>query len=549
MLAFLAAGCGQVEQRTPEETGASDSEPSTTKETTVEETTVGEAAASGETVDIQILGFNDLEGNLEPYENDDGEEVGGVAYLDAIMDQREEENPEGTIRVHVGDLVGASPLISAYYHDEPTIEAANLMELDLGTLGNHEFDEGAGEMFRLIDGGQREGARETSDPDFEGADFPYVSANVVDRDSGEPVIEPYEVLEVNGVEVGFIGLVTTSTPEKVVPDAVEPFEFRDLSDSVNMYADELRGQGVETIVVLAHSGNENEDVEPPMGEIVDEAPQMSEAVDVIIAGDTPFPMNYEESGKLVVQGSGTGSDLVAAQMEVDAESGDVVESSGEVVDVVSSEVEPSEDLRDLVEEQASEVAEVSNRVVGEAAEDIAADYEAESALGNLIADAQRTYTDADIAFMNPGGIRADINQGEVTYGDLFTVQPFGNGMVRQEMTGEQVKAILEQQGDEEVSTLLQVSGIQHTYDAEAPEGERATEITVGGEDLDPNSTYTVAINSFLATGGDGFTLFTEGENPETLGSDLDALVEYIEGLEQPFTAPDPEEDQRITLEG
>jgi 5'-nucleotidase len=437
--AFLAVACVQEGEPTGEE-DASSEESSMMEDTTAEETTssMDAAAGSGETVDVQILGFNDLEGNLEPYENDDGEEIGGVAYMDAYMDEMEAGNPEGTLRVHAGDLVGASPLISAYYHDEPTIEASNLMELDIGTLGNHEFDEGGEEMLRLIEGGQREDGMEekdgenTSAPEFEGADYPYVSANVVDAETGEPIIEPYEVIEVNGVEIGFIGVVTTETPSKVVPDAVEPYEFRDLSDSINPYAEELREDGVEAIVVLAHSGNQNEDVEPPEGEIVDEAPQMSDAVDVVIAGDTPFPLDYDEDGTTVVQGTGTGADFMAVEMSVDTESGDVVESSGEVVEVITADVEPSEDIAAFVEERQEIVAEVSGRTVGEVAEAISTEQNdaGESPLGNLIADAQREYAEADIAFMNPGGIRADVPEGEITFEDLFTVQPFDNGLVR-----------------------------------------------------------------------------------------------------------------------
>ncbi|MBA2694184.1 MAG: 5'-nucleotidase C-terminal domain-containing protein [Rubrobacter sp.] len=553
--AFLAVACVQEGEPTGEE-DASSEESSMMEDTTAEETTssMDAAAGSGETVDVQILGFNDLEGNLEPYENDDGEEIGGVAYMDAYMDEMEAGNPEGTLRVHAGDLVGASPLISAYYHDEPTIEASNLMELDIGTLGNHEFDEGGEEMLRLIEGGQREDGMEekdgenTSAPEFEGADYPYVSANVVDAETGEPIIEPYEVIEVNGVEIGFIGVVTTETPSKVVPDAVEPYEFRDLSDSINPYAEELREDGVEAIVVLAHSGNQNEDVEPPEGEIVDEAPQMSDAVDVVIAGDTPFPLDYDEDGTTVVQGTGTGADFMAVEMSVDTESGDVVESSGEVVEVITADVEPSEDIAAFVEERQEIVAEVSGRTVGEVAEAISTEQNdaGESPLGNLIADAQREYAEADIAFMNPGGIRADVPEGEITFEDLFTVQPFDNGLVRVEMTGEEVEGVLEQQFETPEATILQISGLEYTYDEEAPEGERITEIILeDGSEIDPEATYTAAINSFLSTGGDGFTDFTEiGESSETVGGDLEAFVGYVEGLEQPFSAP--EDDGRIT---
>ncbi len=549
---LMAAACGQENAPTEEESGSSE------ESSMMEETTSSsmDAASSGEAVDIQIVGINDFEGNLETAENDDGEMVGGAAFLASALDERADENPEGTIRVHVGDIVGASPLISSYFHDEPTIKATNLMDFDLATLGNHEFDEGGEEMLRLLDGGQRDDGMEikngenTSDPDFEGAEYPYVSANVAYADSGELVLPPYEVIEREGVEVGFIGVTTEAAPEVVTPDAVAPFEFRDISDSVNEYAEELQNEGVETIVVLAHEGNENEDVEPPEGNIVEEVEQMDDSVDAVVAGNTEFTIDEEIGGTYVVQAAGKSADYAVADLQVDSESGDAVDVGGEVVAFDNGELEPDEEVQALVEESQAEIAPIAETRIGEASETISdeSNEAGESPIGDLIADAQRDFADADFAFMNPGGIRAEIPDGEVTYEDLFTVQPFSNQLVRLEMTGEQIQTLLEQQFELEVPTILQISGLTYSFDEGASEGERVGEITIdGGGELDPSATYTVAINSFLVTGGDGFTTFTEGENPETLGSDLDALVEYVENLEQPFSSP--EDDQRITTGG
>ena len=511
------------------------------------------ATSGGDVASIQILGINDFEGRLEPTV-EDGRKVGGAAYLAAYLDKYAREDPKGTIRVHVGDLVGASPLISSYFHDEPTIETTNLMGIDVATVGNHEFDEGGEEMLRLIRGGQRDdgeevkGGRNTSDSDFEGARYPYVSANVV-YDSGENVLPPYKVLEREGVKVGFIGVTTTAAPQVVVPDAVEPFKFLDISNSVNRYAEELQREGVETIVVLSHDGNENEDIDPPEGEIVAEAKQMSDAVDAIIAGNTEFEIDQDIAGKLVLQASGKGLDFAVADLKVDPQSDDVVGSSGKVVPVYDDRVEPDPEVQALVEESRERIAPIANREIGKAAEDITADANeaGESALGDLISDAQREYADADFAFMNPGGIRADIPAGPVTYEDLFTTQPFDNGLTRVEMTGAQIEDLLEQQFELEVVTILQISGLEYAYDESKPKGERVTEITLpDGDPLDPSATYTVAANSFLLTGGDGFTVFKAAKNAETLGGDLEALVQYVENLPQPFTAPDPGEERRIT---
>jgi 5'-nucleotidase len=211
------------------------------------------------TVDLQVLGVNDLHGNLEPSLVSD-KPAGGVAWLASYLREAEAQNPKGTIVAHAGDTVGASPLISSWFHDEPTIEATNLMNFDVGTLGNHEFDEGGTEMLRLIRGGHREDGKQfkdgtdTSDPDFPGAEYPYVSANVVAADTGRPVLPPFTIIKREGIPVGIIGVTTTETPSIVVPDAVAPYEFLDLSDSVNKQVAVLHRLGVHTIVVLAHAG-------------------------------------------------------------------------------------------------------------------------------------------------------------------------------------------------------------------------------------------------------------------------------------------------------
>lgn len=513
--------------------------------------------------EVQLLTFNDFHGNLEPVSTSlpGCPTAGGAAYLGAYLDLYEQQNPDGTIRVHAGDSVGGSPLISSYFHDEPTIEAMNLMELDVGTLGNHEFDEGAQEMLRLIDGGQRsdEGAFKigpdgepinTSDPDFAGADFPYISANVVYADTGELVLDPYTIVERDGVKIGFIGVTTPETEQIVVPDAVAPFDFLDISDTVDRYTAELQEQGVETIVVLAHSGAGQTGSNKATGEIITETRQMNDEVDVVVAGHSHSRLNAKVDGKLVVQAYSYGTAFADVDLVINRETGDVVKSSAEIVRTCTDGVEPDPELAALVAEYQAAIEPIANRVVGTAGEPITRESTAagESALGDLIADAQRTFAGADFAFMNPGGIRANIEAGEVTYAELFAVQPFDNGLVTMDLTGEQVYRLLEQQFRADGgSTILQVSGLEYTYNPSNPVGSKVTSVTLpDGSTLDPSATYTVAVNGFLATGGDGFTVFEEGQNVQTVGGDLEALEAYIQGLAQPFTAPDPFTDPRIT---
>ena len=526
----------------------------------------------GRTANIQLLGVNDFHGNLEPTTRRDSQgniigPLGGAAYLDAYLDEYEARNRKGTIRVHAGDMVGASPLISSYFHDEPTIYATNEMEFDVGTLGNHEFDEGGEEMLRLINGGQRDDGRQfkdgpdgepinTSDPDFPGADYPYIAANTVYKDSGETVLPPYQVVKKDGIRVGFIGVTTLETPNIVVPDAVAPFDYLDISDTVNKYAGQLQRDGVQSIVVLAHAGGNQTSETQAVGEIVDETVQMSDEVDVVVAGHSHSRLNLRVEDKLVVEAFSFGTAFDAVNMKVDRKTKDVISSSAEIVDTFNEGVTPDARTAELVAGYKARISPISERVVGTAAENItrAPNAAGESPLGDLIADAQRDFAGAQFAFMNPGGIRADIASGPVTYGELFTVQPFDNSVVSMELTGDQIYTLLEQQfpPNQAAGTkrILQVSGLKYTYDESLPEGQRITSLTTtAGAPIDRATTYKVAVNSFIATGGDRFTVLKEGQNVQTIGSDLDALEAYIDSLPSPFEAPDPAAEQRITRQG
>jgi 5'-nucleotidase len=335
---------------------------------------------------IQLLGVNDFHGNLEPIANPTYSTptgiverkiacrgpAGGAAYLDAYLDRKAARDPDGTIRVHAGDMVGGSPLISSYFHDEPTIEATNLMQLNVGTLGNHEFDEGGQEMLRLIKGGQRKDGLQfkedasgqpvnTSDPKFSGADYPYISANVVYADSGKNVLKPYTIVKRDGVKVGFIGVTTEETPDVVVPDAVAPFEFLDISDTANRYAAELQKRGVETIVVLAHAGGTQTSATEATGEIISETAEMSDAVDVVIAGHSHSYLNTTVDGKLVVEGFVLGTAFDTVSLTVDRKTRDVIESSAEVVPTCNEGIQPDPETVALVAKYDEQITPIESR--------------------------------------------------------------------------------------------------------------------------------------------------------------------------------------------
>ncbi|HWI73712.1 MAG TPA: 5'-nucleotidase C-terminal domain-containing protein [Baekduia sp.] len=506
------------------------------------------------TVSLQVLGVNDLHGNLEPTLVS-GQAAGGVAYLGSYLAAAKAADPKGTIIAHAGDTVGASPLISSWFHDEPTIEATNLMDFDVGTLGNHEFDEGGTEMLRLIRGGHREDGKQfkddtdTSDPDYGGADYPYVSANVTYADSGRYVLPPFTITKREGIPVGIIGVTTTETPSIVVPDAVAPFKFGDLSDAVNKQVSILHKLGVHTIVVLAHAGGFQDPGKDPAGEILTETAQMDPDVDLVVAGHTHSFLNTRVNNALVVQAYRYGTAFDKVTLTVDRRTRDVTASTADVVTTYDAGVTPVPDIAALVQSFKDRIAPVASREVATSAALATRDQNAagESQLGDLIADAQAHETGAQIGLMNPGGIRADLKQGLLTYADLFAVQPFDNGLVKMTLTGAQLKAVLEQQFNDAGDKILQISGLKETYDRTRAAGDRITAIALAdGTAIDPAASYTVAANSFLATGGDGFTVFKQGTSVTSFGTDVDALEHYVEGLTQPFAIPDPATEQRIT---
>ncbi|MBA3261461.1 MAG: bifunctional metallophosphatase/5'-nucleotidase, partial [Thermoleophilaceae bacterium] len=423
------------------------------------------------TVELQLLGVNDFHGHLAPPEPD----VGGAAWLGAWLNRAATSHPERTIRVHADDMVGASPLLSSHFKDEPTIEATNRMGFDVGTLGNHEFDEGGDEALRLVNR----------------ARYPYIAANTVSRAGGDLILPPYKVVERAGVKVGFIGVTTTDTPYFLLAEYARRFQWTDLSDAVNRYVPDLQSQGVQAIVVLAHAGALQKGAEAA-GEVVDEARQMDDAVDVVVAGHTHSRLNLDVDGKLVVEALSYGVAFDRVRMTVDRATGDVFSKSAIVMPTRHAGIKPDPDLLTLVESYRKRDEPLANRVVGHAGHEL--DNEA---VDSLAVDAQRAFAGADIAFLNPGNTRSDIDAGPITYADAFEAQAYEHPVWRLRMLGSDVlEAKAEQPG-------LLVSGTA---------------------DIRPDVVYTVAANGIVA----GRPPFDHGTDREKVGSDLQALVAWLE---------------------
>ncbi|RED58654.1 bifunctional 2',3'-cyclic-nucleotide 2'-phosphodiesterase/3'-nucleotidase [Cohnella lupini] len=481
-------------------------------------------------VSVQLLGINDFHGQLD-YKKEvkdaaTGKVVstlGGADYLAAYLKQREATNPN-TLLVHAGDTVGASAPVSALLQDEPTIDFLNRLGFDIGTLGNHEFDQGATEALRLINGGKNP----KTGNDFAGANFPYVAANVVDA-TGKPLLDAYTVLESGGVKIGFIGLVTNITPTIVKAESIKGITFTDQAAAVNKAVEELKAQGIETIVILAHDPYEGKS-DAPTGEVVDLANNVDDEVDVIFAGHNHGGLNQVIDGKLITEAFSYGTAFSDVELEIDRATHDVVSAKAEIVDVKREGITPDAEITQMIKTYQEQNAPVMNAPVGKTDEAITrtANASGESALGNLIADGMRDAMGTDFAFMNSGGIRNDLPQGNITYGSMFSVQPFGNVLVKMTLTGAQMKELLNQQWGATGTKIGQISGFTYKYDDSKPAGQKIVEIKkADGTALDDAASYTIVVNDFMATGGDGYTILTKGTNRAAGAVDLDATITYV----------------------
>lgn len=511
-------------------------------------------------IEVQVLALNDFHGNLEPPGGSSGKitgvDAGGVEYLATQLSLLADEVAQpDTITVAAGDLIGASPLLSAAFHDEPAVEALGLAGLDLASVGNHEFDEGSDELLRIQNGGchPEDGCADPARP-YEGAGFEYLSANAFVTASGQPLLPPYAIREVQGVRIGFIGMTLEGTPDIVTQAGISGLEFRDEADTANRYAAELQQQGVQAIVVLLHEGGTQtggDDVNGCAGltgPITGIVPRFDDAIDVVVSGHTHQAYNCVIDDRVVTSASSFGRLVTDIDLRIDPATGDVLDARARNV-VVARDVAPDAAQKELIGRYRALLGPVAAEEVGETAAPITreATPSGETALGNLIADAQLAATDdeqgAVAAFMNPGGVRADLDAGPVTYEEAFTVQPFGNYLTTLDLTGAQLDCLLEQQFVAG-RTLQPSASVRYTTvnagtagtAADPCSGTKIEGLTIGGAPVDPATSYRITVNSFLAGGGDGFSVLTQGTNDVVGGPDLDALVAHL-GATRPTAPP------------
>ena len=515
-------------------------------------------------VSVKLIAFNDFHGNLQipnlrvpvpDASQSTGirfENAGGVEQFAALVQTLKQQNPLNAV-VSAGDLVGATPLMSALFKDEPTIEAMNLIGVDFHAVGNHEFDYGVAHLKRLQSGGCEKNVT-TGQPDckgrptYAGANFPFLAANVIAESDGKTLFPAYGVKAFDGVKVAFIGMTLRNTPQLVRPSGTAGLRFLDEVETVNQLLPELKAKGINAVVVVVHEGGEQSgginDCIDFRGPAKDIASRLGPEVSVVITGHTHRYYICDVAGKRVTSAGSYGTLLTEIDVDLDRATGRVSRSVARNI-VVKPDGPKAAEITGFVERYKALSEPLEKRIVANVARELSAvsTPAGESTLGNLIADAHLSATaspdrgGAVIAFNNRGSLRAPIipdESGGVSYGALFKTQPFQNDLVVMNLTGAEIKNVLERQWTAEAegrfSRIMGVSkGFSYVWDAAKPIGSRvvAGSMKLNGAPVRLDLEYRVVANSFVAAGAEGFTVFRDGRDRQVSVLDLDALVEYL----------------------
>lgn len=532
ILAVTTLACGGA---------AVDARPEPTPQPKKGATTSVAAPPAPETVQVRLIAFNDFHGHLKPPNGHVPKvsgEVGGAAWFAAHLKRLGAGQPNAIV-VAAGDLVGASPLTSALFHDEPTIDVMNAIGLSTTAIGNHEFDEGPEELLRLRKGGchPKDGCKYT--PSFAGAKFEMLGANVSSSKSDPKPFPPYVIREVLGVPIGFVGMPLEDTPHSVVPEGVVGLSFADEVKTANALVPELRAKGVETMILLVHQGGE---VSSPgldecnnlKGAIVPIAEKLDKAYDAIISGHTHQLYNCKVAGRPVTSAHAFGRVITTIDLTIDKKTHDVVRSEAHN-HAVTHDIPPDPEVQKIVDQASAVAAPIENRVVGRITETLSAGARGggESILGDVIADAHLEATKkagAKVALVNASGVRTDIlfaksgdepEDGIVTHGEAFAAQPFGNALVTVTITGEELLGVLEREL-KDGSGVMVSAGL--SFSVGGGGSKRVHDVKLNGRPLDPKANVRVTTNSFVASRDPALKA---GRDRAPGPGDLEALEAYF----------------------
>ncbi|KTD52751.1 bifunctional metallophosphatase/5'-nucleotidase [Legionella quateirensis] len=529
-------------------------------------------------IDIKILGINDFHGQISTGRMVKNEPVGGAAVLAAYIKQAQAGMEDRTIITIMGDQVGASPPSSGILHDEPSILFTNSLGNThcstearmnpqcniVATVGNHEFDKGQKAMFDLIYGTDNPPTDNwISLPNYPGAAYPFISANIVDEKTEKPLFPPYVIKTIHGVPVAFIGAVLKNAAGSMFPDNAKGVKFLDEARTINQYVPKMKAQGAQIIIVLIHEGGNqapyegdtktNSHVEGGINEVIE---QLDDDVDVVMAGHThqflnAYIPNHHGVNILVTQAYSYSAAIAEVTLKVDAKSHKVKQKSARIITTYANRgpgTQPDEKALQLVKLAEDTVEPIINSYIGTAQNTLSRkqNNEGESNLGNLVADAFKAEMDADIGMTNPSSMRDDIKSGIVNWGHVYAVLPFGNTIVNVTLTGQDLYDLFEQQWMGPYDNMLQISGLTYSYDPAKPVGHKVITIHHQNKPLIKSKTYTIATNNFLATGGGVFSVMARGTIIKVGESDQDTVMNYIKKLPQPFTATIEGRIQRVS---
>lgn len=511
----------------------------------------------GDRVHAKILAINDFHGNLSTTRELEGRPLGGAAVLAAYLKARSRGFEGRTVIAHAGDFVGASPAESSLFQDEPSIEFFNRLSNGrcdrsgknprcnlVGILGNHEFDRGTTELLRLVHGGSHEQGPLLAQA-FHGATYPTICANVSEKESGRPLLPPYIIKDLGGMKVGFVGAVLRGASWFLTKSGIADVVFKDEASSINESVVELKKRGVRAIVAMIHQGGHQRfsrelprDSSMVTGEIAGIVRKLDGEIDVVVSGHshsvlTALLPNRDGRPTLLTQAFHSGTAFADIDLEIDRGTRDVVSKRASIVSTFADSgpgLKPDAAVARIVDAAVRHSAEIRQTIIGRAPEAITSspNVHGESALGDLVADAQRAAMHTDFAFTTPAWVRGSIRSGDVTWDDLFTVQPFGNRLMRVELTGAEVVALLNEQWSvESYLRILNVSGLSYRWDARRRRGDRVVEVRVDGRPIELDKIYSAAVNQFLAEGGEGFASIAEAPRTPSAWFDIDALVAYV----------------------
>lgn len=489
---------------------------------------------------VKVLGINDFHGQILPI----GDE-GGMHHLGRHLLSALESTTDEVFILHAGDHVGASPAESALLQDEPSITFLNHLNQYcaisrsntchvMGTAGNHEFDEGSAEMLRLLNGGNHERGPFIQEQ-WRGANYPTLSANVIDIESQAQLLAPYEVHQVNGVNIGFIGITLDSTPDLVLPGAIDNLQFENQSAIASQYVTELKAKGIKAIIIIIHDGTRGEyyegatrsnNVIPASSRFSQFLSLLPDEVDLVVTGHShrftnAYVKNQNGHSFLVTQAFSNGRAYADIDLRISRETKDVTYASAKIIFADSKTTRPLSNEANAsllaIKELENNATQFAKRYT-ERVLNIYQPVENDIPLGEFIANSHQYALKTDLAVMNRGGVRANLSAGTVTWGQLFAVQPFGNQLVVRRFSGSQLLALL---------------SINHYWSSDLVTANNGQHYW-RGQAIQAQAQYTVGGNSYIMNS----EAFSVGELIKINGEDIDATENYISRLPKPFSFRD-----------